>query len=120
MNPMMGNGSDEERDDDLSDSQRNEYKQLSYKLFQFRTYRLRSSNGDFGCPFCNLNENRENRYIHLLLHAIRVAETSEGGKHGANHFAMARYLAIDLHHEIEAEADRISKVCSSPLLQSNS
>ncbi|XP_057787842.1 factor of DNA methylation 5-like [Salvia miltiorrhiza] len=102
----MGNSSREEFEDLNDDSQMNEYKQLSYKLFHFQTYRLfRGSNGEFGCPFCSY---KECRYTHLLLHAVQVAEGHEPGKKRANHYAMARYLAIDLAHQLKAEADQLS------------
>ncbi|XP_057787847.1 factor of DNA methylation 5-like isoform X2 [Salvia miltiorrhiza] len=95
--------------DDLNDAQVTDYKQLSYKLFQYRTYKLRGSDGEFGCPFCDdYKDEHECKYTHLLLHAIRVAESEESGKHRANHFGMARFLAIDLGEEVKAEADRLS------------
>lgn len=70
--------------DDINDSQVNEHKELSYKLFQFRTHKLRGSNGGFACPFCNHKEEHEYPYIHLLLHAIQTGEGSESGKQRAN------------------------------------
>lgn len=105
----MGNSLHEECND-LNDSQVNEYKELSYKLFQFRTHELRCSNGGFGCPFCDYKEEHENHYIHLLLHAVRVGEGgSVSGKQRANHLAMAKYLVNDLGDEVKEEAYRLSR-----------
>ncbi|KAH6820525.1 hypothetical protein C2S53_008798 [Perilla frutescens var. hirtella] len=90
--------------DHLNDSLMNEYKELSYKYLQFRTYRLRGSNGDFGCPFCDhKEEHQNNQYKHLLFHAIQVSESSESGKQRANHLAMAKYIVIDLADDVKAE-----------------
>ncbi|KAH6755212.1 hypothetical protein C2S53_017470 [Perilla frutescens var. hirtella] len=108
----MGRSSsnEEEDDDDLNDSQVDEYKELSYKLFQFKTYKLRGFSGELRCPFCVNYEGEDNcHHTHLLLHAVRVAEVSERGKQKANHFAMARYLAIDLADEVKAEAEQLSR-----------
>lgn len=95
---------------DLDDSQVNEYKELSYKLFQFHTYELRFSNGGIGCPFCDYKEEHEINYIHLLLHAVRVGEEgSKSGKQRAKHLAMAKYLVNDLGDKVKEEADRLSR-----------
>ncbi|KAH6771919.1 hypothetical protein C2S51_010323 [Perilla frutescens var. frutescens] len=100
--------------DDISGLQEIEdYKQLSYKLFQYRTYKPRGSNGEFRCQFCaNYDDEEEEEdewhCTRLLLHAIRVAEHSDSGKERANHSAMAKYLAFDLADEVIAEAQHPS------------
>lgn len=96
-----------------NESQVNEYKELSCKLFQFQTYRVSCSNGDFGRPFSDYKAQNENRYIHFLKHAIlsgwgdppRPKSKSETIFH---HVQI--YQAIDLAHTVKAEAEQISWV----------
>lgn len=95
----MGSKNDEESD--ISDSEINEYKEVTYKLLKFRTHKIRAPNGKFRCPFCGDKE-QVFQYTLLLQHAIRVAEGSEdSAKQRANHFAMATYLVTDLADEAE-------------------
>ncbi|KAL8497221.1 hypothetical protein ACS0TY_020782 [Phlomoides rotata] len=95
----MGSKNDEESD--ISDSEMNEYKEVTYKLLKFRTHKVRAPNGKFRCPFCGDKE-QVFQYTLLLQHAIRVAEGSEdSAKQRANHFAMATYLVTDLADEAE-------------------
>ncbi|KAH6755216.1 hypothetical protein C2S53_017474 [Perilla frutescens var. hirtella] len=99
MNPSGSSNENDDNDDSLNNElELNDYKEVSYKLFQYKTCRLRGSNGELRCPFCDNYE--EHTYFHLLLHAVRVAEVSKIGKKKANHLAMAKFLAIDLADEV--------------------
>ncbi|KAL8502056.1 hypothetical protein ACS0TY_021255 [Phlomoides rotata] len=89
---------EEDEESDISDSEINQYKEAVHKLLKFKTYKIRGPNGDLRCPFCVDVEKLE--YHCLLEHTIRVAECSaESGKQRASHFAMAKYLVIDLASE---------------------
>lgn len=94
--------------DDIEDSEVKEYKELNYRLFQLRDYKVRSSNGGFRCPICASESKDEDnyKYAHLLQHAIRLAEGSISGKQRAKHSAMARYLAVDLGNEVNTQEDK--------------
>lgn len=93
------------KEHDIQDSGVKEYKELSYKLFKLRDYKVKASNGDFRCPFCACKDDDEHDYTNLLQHAIRVAEGSITWKQRAKHSAMARYLAVDLANEVKAESE---------------
>ncbi|KAL8497230.1 hypothetical protein ACS0TY_020787 [Phlomoides rotata] len=89
---------EEDEEFGISDSEINQYKEAVHKLLKFKTYKIRGPNGDLRCPFCVDVEKLE--YHRLLEHTIRVAECSaESGKQRASHFAMAKYLVIDLASE---------------------
>ncbi|KAH6771920.1 hypothetical protein C2S51_010324 [Perilla frutescens var. frutescens] len=105
----MGSSSNAECDD-LNESQLDDYKEINYKLFKYKTHKLRDSNGEFRCPFSAEYHEEEHNYCdytHLLLHAIREVD-SANGKRRANHLAMARYLSIDLADDVKAEAQQPS------------
>lgn len=101
----IGSISSKEKCDDIDDSGINDYKELSYKLFQLHDYKVRGHHGEFACPFCACKEEADYGYSHLLQHAIRVAEGSLSRKQRAKHYAMAKYLAFDLAVELKEEAD---------------
>lgn len=100
----IGSSSSKEKSDDIDDSGINDYKELSYKLFQLHDYKVRDHSGEFVCPFCACKEEADYGYSHLLQHAIRVAEGSLSRKQRAKHYAMAKYLAFDLAVELKEEA----------------
>lgn len=82
-----------------------EHKERIYELLKSCTYKVRGPCGQLRCPFCSVEEDKE--YNYLLLHALVVAEgSSEGAEHRADHFALAKYLVVDLKDNAEPPPQR--------------
>ncbi|KAH6819576.1 hypothetical protein C2S51_003179 [Perilla frutescens var. frutescens] len=93
----MGSASDindSDKESDISDSEIYEHEERIYELLKSCTYNVRGKKGQFRCPFCSVEEERE--YDYLLRHALTVAEgSSESALQRANHFALAKYLVTE-------------------------
>ncbi|XP_057787852.1 factor of DNA methylation 1-like [Salvia miltiorrhiza] len=96
------------KEQDIGEWEVEEHKELSYKRFKLRDHKVRTSNGEFRCPFCACKDDDDYGYTNLLQHAIRVAEGSIRREQRAKHSAMARYLAVDLANEVQAEPQQYS------------
>lgn len=77
-----------------------EYKEIVYGLLQSKSYEVMVTFGVFRCPFCWPGEERD--YDYLLRHALTVAErSSSDAEMRGQHFALAKYLVIDLQDYAE-------------------
>ncbi|CAM8964773.1 unnamed protein product [Rhodiola kirilowii] len=95
-------------DSDFSDSEVAEYAQKPYQQLQEGKLNVRGPGGTLRCPFCTGKKKQDYRWKDLHQHASGVGKgsASRSGKQKANHWALAKYLEIDL----SAESDQVPRV----------
>uniref|UniRef100_A0A7N0RCE7 XH/XS domain-containing protein n=1 Tax=Kalanchoe fedtschenkoi TaxID=63787 RepID=A0A7N0RCE7_KALFE len=95
-------------DSDISDSEVAEYAEKPYQQLREGKLKVRGPNGTLRCPFCAGKKKQDYRWKDLHQHASGVGKGSatRSGKQKANHWALAKYLEIDL----AAESDQITRV----------
>lgn len=84
-----------EEDEDLSDTEMNEYKENSYEELKNGNHQVKISNETFACPYCPNKRKQDYLFKELLQHASAVGNsTSEkrSGKETANHLALVKHL----------------------------
>ncbi|KAJ8755540.1 hypothetical protein K2173_019338 [Erythroxylum novogranatense] len=89
-----------EEESDISESEIDDYKDKPYNDLRAGKYTVKTTNG-LKCPFCAGKKKQEYKYKDLLQHASGVAKGSanRSAKQKANHFALAKYLEVDLQTE---------------------
>lgn len=91
--------SEEDGDDDLSDTDLNEYEEACYKELKNGDKVVKTSEETFSCPYCSNKRKRDYMYNEILQHAFGVGKSTSNKrskKEKANHLALAKYLENDL------------------------
>ncbi|KAF7815031.1 factor of DNA methylation 1-like [Senna tora] len=93
-----------EEESDISESEIDAYKEKPYEQLKAGSYKVKSLNGSFRCPFCAGKKKQDYKYKDLLQHASGVGKGSanRSAKQKANHLALAKYLECDLTDEAES------------------
>ncbi|CAH2075769.1 unnamed protein product, partial [Thlaspi arvense] len=92
-----------DKESDFSDLEINEYKEKLHQELKTGKYKVKHVNGTLRCPFCAGEKEQDYQYKDFLQHAIGLGKGSANisAKKKANHFALAKYLEIDLANEAE-------------------
>ncbi|CAI9092386.1 OLC1v1027608C1 [Oldenlandia corymbosa var. corymbosa] len=86
-------------DTDMSDSELDEYKDLSYEALKSGKHKVKLSDEIFACPFCSKRKKGDYFYKELLQHASGVGASTSSKRsvvEKANHLALAKFLEKDL------------------------
>ncbi|KAL1221413.1 Factor of DNA methylation 1 [Cardamine amara subsp. amara] len=91
----MGISSDEE--DEISESEIDDYSETPYLLLQSGKYKVKV-NGMLRCPFCSGKKKQDYKYKELIAHASGVSKgsASRSALQKANHLALAKFLENEL------------------------
>ncbi|TKY73106.1 Factor of DNA methylation 1 [Spatholobus suberectus] len=97
----MASSSDEESD--ISESEKEDYKEKSYDQLKAGKYKIKNANATLRCPFCEGKKKQTFQFKDLLQHAFGIGRGSSKRrvKVKAKHLALAQYLKEDLSNELE-------------------
>lgn len=88
-----------EEDTDISESEIEDYVDVSYEKLKKGKLNVKISDHTFSCPFCSKKRKRDFQYKDLLQHASAVGKGSSqkrNAREKANHLALIKYLEKDL------------------------
>lgn len=104
----MASSSDEESD--ISESEKEDYKEKIYNQFRAGKYKIKNANGTLRCPFCEGKKKQAFQFKDLLQHASGVGKGSyrRREKVKAKHLALAQYLKADLSNELDNNSSQAS------------
>ncbi|KAL2322141.1 hypothetical protein Fmac_026520 [Flemingia macrophylla] len=99
----MASSSDEESD--ISESEKEEYKEKSYNQLRAGKYKIKNPNATLRCPFCEGKKKQEFQFKDLLQHASGIGTGSYKRRVilKAKHLALAQYLEEDLSNELNID-----------------
>ncbi|PKI72372.1 hypothetical protein CRG98_007242 [Punica granatum] len=95
----MGSLSDNNSDDDISESEMDEFEDKSYEELKSGSQQVKTSEETFTCPYCPKKRKRDYLYKELLQHASGVGKSTSdkrSAKEKASHLALMKYLEKDL------------------------
>ncbi|RDX70380.1 Factor of DNA methylation 1, partial [Mucuna pruriens] len=97
----MASSSDEESD--ISESEKEDYKEKSYDQLKAGKYKIKNANGTLRCPFCEGKKKQAFQFKDLLQHASGICPGSSkrSVNERAKHLALAQYLKEDLSNELD-------------------
>ncbi|KAL6581042.1 hypothetical protein OROMI_006965 [Orobanche minor] len=86
-------------DNDVSDSDTEEYQDKAYEELKNGKHQVKISDQAYTCPYCSKKKKRDLQYKDLLQHASAIGSCSSQKRNAAdkaNHLALAKYLQTDL------------------------
>ncbi|KAK7411593.1 hypothetical protein VNO78_03028 [Psophocarpus tetragonolobus] len=96
-------GSSSEEESEISESEKEEYKEKTYDQLTAGKYKVKNSNGTLRCPFCEGKKKQAFGFKDLLQHAsgVGTGSSKRREKIKAKHLALAQYLKEDLSNELD-------------------
>ncbi|KAK7304796.1 hypothetical protein VNO77_42685 [Canavalia gladiata] len=95
-------GSSSSEDSEISESEKEDYKEKSYNKLKAGKYKVKIANATFRCPFCEGKKKQAFQFRDLLQHAFGIGiGTKRSMKVKAKHLALEKYLRVDLSNELD-------------------
>ncbi|KAJ1436926.1 Zinc finger-XS domain [Sesbania bispinosa] len=99
--------SSSDNDSDISQSEKDGYKEKSYNKLKAGKYKIKNPNATLRCPFCEGKKKQAFQFGELLQHAsgIGTGSSKRSIKIKAKHLALAKFLEEDLSTELSPKPE---------------